>query len=545
MRNKIPIAIVVMFAFFSVMLTTSAPLQNNTILTSSSDFSSNSAFQYAYATSDGGGDEGGGNDEGNGDEGSEESGDEGSGDANDESEASDTNSSNSTGDPSSFFGDEGTPESASADASESTEGTTGTSPTEEDAYAFFGAENTGGDEGTSTPPEQTDGTGTTETASTTSGSTEGASSLPAGAQGIYSTSGGEGEDTLNAAKNKVAVLEAQLETAEHRFDNVPLGEDLKKFPASKQERDLLQAELIAAKQEVLKLETAKASTTNPATTAGVEGTTTPATTTGGGEDKVEAAKAAKLKVAQLEAQLLAASAIVTYNPSEVVRDVYKNEVIKLQTQLEEAKKDAAHKDAMAKSTTTTPATTGGVNTGTPPPTGGVGNQLPNKVQNKEVVKVINKNKVVVRDNNNDEKEIIIAGDKITCPTQTETVSLKGQINPKGIRLLADFDTCKISDGSMTLNIPNTDNIKLALLFIDKIGNNDAGVIVQPVKIQDLSTNQALFSLDLDGNMNGVNPKTGQSNNLTNINGLALFNDGNEPIKFNSGNIAALTATFTK
>ena len=98
---------------------------------------------------------------------------------------------------------------------------------------------------------------------------------------------------------------------------------------------------------------------------------------------------------------------------------------------------------------------------------------------------------------------------------------------------------------MTLNIPNTDNIKLALLFIDQIGNNDAGVIVQPVKIQDLSTNQALFSLDLDDNINGVNPKTGQSSNLANINGLALFNDGNEPIKFNSGNLAALTATFTK
>ena len=528
------------------MLTTSTPLQNNTILTSSSDFSSNSAFQYAYATSDGGGDEGGGNDEESGDEGSEESGDEGSGDAIDENESSDTNSSNSTVDPSSFFGDEGTPESASSDASESTEGTTGTSPTEEDVYAFFGAENTGGDEGTSTPPEQTDGTGTTETASTTGGSTEGASSLPAGAEGIYSISDGEGEETLNAVKNKVAVLEAQLETAEHRFDNVPLGEELKNFPASKQERDLLQAELIAAKREVLELETAKTSTTNPDTTVGVEGTTTtPATTAGGGEDKVEAAKSTKLKVAQLEAQLLAASAIVTYNPSEVVRDVYKNEVIKLQTQLEEAKKDAAHKDTMAKSTTTTPATTGDVNTGILPPTGGGGNQLPNKVQNKEVVKVINKNKVVVRDNNNDEKEIIIAGDKITCPTQTETVSLNGQINPKGMRLLADFDTCKISDGSMTLNIPNTDNIKLALLFIDQIGNNDAGVIVQPVKIQDLSTNQALFSLDLDDNINGVNPKTGQSSNLANINGLALFNDGNEPIKFNSGNLAALTATFTK
>ena len=30
-----------------------------------------------------------------------------------------------------------------------------------------------------------------------------------------------------------------------------------------------------------------------------------------------------------------------------------------------------------------------------------------------------------------------------------------------------------------------------------------------------------------------------------INGLALYNNGDKPINFNSGNIAALTATFTK
>ena len=76
MSNKITMAMVVIVAFFSVTLTTSAPLQNNTILNSSSDFLSSSTFQYVYATSDGGGDDGGG-DDGGGDDGG---GDDGGGD---------------------------------------------------------------------------------------------------------------------------------------------------------------------------------------------------------------------------------------------------------------------------------------------------------------------------------------------------------------------------------------------------------------------------------------------------------------------------------
>jgi hypothetical protein len=98
---------------------------------------------------------------------------------------------------------------------------------------------------------------------------------------------------------------------------------------------------------------------------------------------------------------------------------------------------------------------------------------------------------------------------------------------------------------VTLNVPNNGNIKLALLFMDKIDNNDAGALVKPVKTQDLNTNQALFSVDLNGNMNGINPISGQSTSISTINGIGLFNDGNEPIQFNTGNTAALTATFTK
>ncbi|MGI0050241.1 MAG: hypothetical protein ACRD8K_00760, partial [Nitrososphaeraceae archaeon] len=199
-----------------------------------------------------------------------------------------------------------------------------------------------------------------------------------------------------------------------------------------------------------------------------------------------------------------------------------------------------------KTTTPTPATTGGVEDKV---------KAANFPQSKKVfndnndrnIKFVDRTKVIYRDNDdtNIDKEYVITSNKNTCPTQSETVALNGQIKPKGIRVLADFDPCKISGGSVTLNMPNTGSIKLALLFIDKVGNSDAGVLVKPVKIQDLSTNQALFKIELDGNMNGINPISGQSTSISRINGLAVYNDGNQPIQFNSGNTAALTATFTK
>ena len=148
-------------------------------------------------------------------------------------------------------------------------------------------------------------------------------------------------------------------------------------------------------------------------------------------------------------------------------------------------------------------------------------------------------------NYNNNKEIIVVRDKNTCPTQSESVGLTGTISPKGIRLLADFDPCKIKDGSVTLNMPDTQNIKLTVLFMDKTGNKYAGALVNPIKIQNINQNQGLFTIQLDQQMVGLNPITGKSITLTQINGLALYNNGDKPIQFKPGNIAALTATFTK
>jgi hypothetical protein len=56
---------------------------------------------------------------------------------------------------------------------------------------------------------------------------------------------------------------------------------------------------------------------------------------------------------------------------------------------------------------------------------------------------------------------------------------------------------------------------------------------------------SFHKIQLDGEMTGKNPITGKSNTLTKINGLTLYNGGANPINLNAGNMAALTATFSK
>src|ERR687897_1604333 len=87
-----------------------------------------------------------------------------------------------------------------------------------------------------------------------------------------------------------------------------------------------------------------------------------------------------------------------------------------------------------------------------PPPVGEDNPEPSKEENnikdkinlefKKITKIISKTKtkVIVKDDSDSEKEIIIVSDP-TCPTQSETIELNGMIDPKGIRLLAKFYPC--------------------------------------------------------------------------------------------------------
>ena len=164
----------------------------------------------------------------------------------------------------------------------------------------------------------------------------------------------------------------------------------------------------------------------------------------------------------------------------------------------------------------------------------------------KITKIISKtkNKVIVKDDNDNEKEIIIVGDP-ACPTQSENVALNGIINPQGIRLLANFYPCTIENGGIIMNIPDSPHLKLALIYIDNNSDNHAGTLLTPNKIQSIENNQGLFSIELDKKMKGNDPITGELTTLDKINGLALYNNGDEPLEFQVGSSAALTTSFTK
>ena len=160
------------------------------------------------------------------------------------------------------------------------------------------------------------------------------------------------------------------------------------------------------------------------------------------------------------------------------------------------------------------------------------------------VKVKGKNVVLCRDAGITQQQII-AQNPLNCPTQTENIPLTGTLEPQGLRLLADLDPCMIKDGSITLNMPNTEDIKVAVMYLDKTGDNHKGALINPGQIQVLSNNQGLFKLDLDQIMMGKDPKTGKITTLTKINGLALYNNGDFLIQFGPSNSVALTAILAQ
>jgi hypothetical protein len=164
----------------------------------------------------------------------------------------------------------------------------------------------------------------------------------------------------------------------------------------------------------------------------------------------------------------------------------------------------------------------------------------------KITKIISKtkNKVIVKDDKNNEKEIIIVTNP-ACPTQSEHVELNGIINPKSIRLIANFYPCTIENGGITMNMPESPDLKMAVIYIDNNNDNHAGTLISPQKIQSIDKDNGLFSIELDKKMKGNDPITGEVTTLDKINGLALYNNGNKPLEFKAGSSVALTATFQK
>ena len=175
------------------------------------------------------------------------------------------------------------------------------------------------------------------------------------------TTGGGTEDKVKAAeeaKATVTGLESQLSALKAaQAGTIPQAKGAFDGPIAATQNALDAAKKNAADKEV--------AAKSPTTTSG--------TTTGGGtEDKVKAAEEAKAVVTNLETQLNALKDKEAKAAPEA-KGQLQSQIAQLQTVLDTAKKDAADKDALAKSAITTPGTTttgGGGGTTTTSTTGG-------------------------------------------------------------------------------------------------------------------------------------------------------------------------------
>jgi hypothetical protein len=118
-----------------------------------------------------------------------------------------------------------------------------------------------------------------------------------------------------------------------------------------------------------------------------------------------------------------------------------------------------------------------------------------------------------------------------------------QIGPRTPVLVADFYPCELKDGRATLNLPNNINLGFVVMHIDREGKENEGIMVAMDKIQSLSRNNALFIVNFDDKMEGIDPITGEEKTITDINTIALFNTSTETIDIKSGNSLAISAVL--
>jgi hypothetical protein len=131
-------------------------------------------------------------------------------------------------------------------------------------------------------------------------------------------------------------------------------------------------------------------------------------------------------------------------------------------------------------------------------------------------------------------------------TDIETVRLgKGSIPAGGIRILADLEPFFIIDGHVEFNAPaNARDIKVVVAESTKKSITHA-VILNPTKLKDIKTGESLFHVDLEEQISGKNPWTGDSDKVDKYNNVYLMNigKGKGPISFNDQSQATITIVF--
>ena len=132
-----------------------------------------------------------------------------------------------------------------------------------------------------------------------------------------------------------------------------------------------------------------------------------------------------------------------------------------------------------------------------------------------------------------------------CPPQSATVLLgPSTMQNGGARILASFEPCVLTDGSVILNLPDEQGIQLVAANIQG-GQTTQSVIVPMQRVAPITQGQTLYNVDLNGQITGPDPATGNPVTLNgNINALFLFNNGGQNVELSGDNSVALNAVLS-
>jgi hypothetical protein len=133
-----------------------------------------------------------------------------------------------------------------------------------------------------------------------------------------------------------------------------------------------------------------------------------------------------------------------------------------------------------------------------------------------------------------------------CSTQDKTISLgPSPMQSGGARLLAAFDPCILTDGTVALNLPDGEGIELIAANLQ--GDQTSQSVVVPMqKMSPITQGQTLYIVDLAEQITGSDPASGNPTTLNgNINALFLRNNGGQNVEFSADNSIAINAILKR
>jgi hypothetical protein len=129
-----------------------------------------------------------------------------------------------------------------------------------------------------------------------------------------------------------------------------------------------------------------------------------------------------------------------------------------------------------------------------------------------------------------------------CPPQSATVLLgPSTMEDGGARILATFEPCVLTGGTVVLNLPDDQGVNLVAANIQG-GQTTQSAALPIQRVAPITEGQALYTITLSEQMVGFDPATGAEVTLNgNINSLFLLNLAGQEVELSGDNSVALNA----